>query len=394
MYPPKSELTPETPKTNLNQAISANYPVWSPDGKYLFASCSFRWEDWEFLHFEACLSKPDRTGLVRLQESVQFLNDPNAAWSPDGSQVVFNNYIKTILVSMPSGSKKEVLEDDCYSTKWSSDSQRFVCSIYHEIVLIDLFQNKRMTVTYSPRESFESPTWSEVDHQKIYFIRARDFTGEFGRLRWWSKYDLFEFNISSEKKSLLVENLDSPIVFWSKDEQTVYYLRDKKEASGNVLYSLNVSSKQEKRVAEGLPRKIVPSPDRQSVVYVVNDGWNSSLLLLQIEKAVSKKLLWEYEGRFCFHGIKNLVWSHNGKYLAFTAQRFEGPNNYEPTWIIEIDSGKIFQIPTTQKIDDVKSIDWSPNDSLIAITDNPSSQIYKILIEPTDTTKLGAPKCK
>ncbi|MBI5350674.1 MAG: PD40 domain-containing protein [Chloroflexi bacterium] len=251
-----------------------------------------------------------------------------------------------------------------------------------------------MTVTYSPRESFESPTWSEVDHQKIYFIRARDFTGEFGRLRWWSKYDLFEFNISSEKKSLLVENLDSPIVFWSKDEQTVYYLRDKKEASGNVLYSLNVSSKQEKRVAEGLPRKIVPSPDRQSVVYVVNDGWNSSLLLLQIEKAVSKKLLWEYEGRFCFHGIKNLVWSHNGKYLAFTAQRFEGPNNYEPTWIIEIDSGKIFQIPTTQKIDDVKSIDWSPNDSLIAITDNPSSQIYKILIEPTDTTKLGAPKCK
>lgn len=394
-------------RTNLSQAIIVRDPFWSPNGEYLLTTCSFG--GWEFPDYEICVSKPDGTELMRLnEEDAGYLSNSQPAWAPDSSSLVFNSKSKLILASVPSGKKRGILNAPCNYSQWSSDSLQILCAVnYYSkevggIILIDINQNtsQKLATTLSPNQVVFL-RWSDVNKQLIYFMRERSYLpsyrSETNITRMW-EYDLYEFNLITQKETPVMANLASTNVFWSKDEKTLYFLkgasRGDRENNSYALYELDISSKVEKRIRDDLPKTIFLSPDRKHLVYLDGNGRKElALISIDIETGASKDLFENYRKEICaFHIFIPHALSHNEKYLALAKNNYASGGKYK-FWILEITSGKFFPLSSTERIDDLVGLSWSSNDTYIAITHRPQND-YKLSILPVSINNATSAPCK
>ena len=176
----RGELVRYDAKSNQLQpylgGISAEAVTFSPDGQFL-AYVTFP---------EGILWKANRDGSHPVQLTDAPLYPLNPHWSPDGSQILFNNHdskgLKAYVISSQGGTPVPILPEDRGAQSdphWSPDGHKIVFSTLDAIgnfnCVLRIFDlDSHQVTTLSGSEGMWAPRWSP---------NGRFIAGDISRLR-------------------------------------------------------------------------------------------------------------------------------------------------------------------------------------------------------------------
>lgn len=215
--------------------ISAEFLSFSSDGQFM-AYVTFP---------EGILWRANRDGSNPIQLTDAPLYPLNPRWSPDGTQILFDEYnsqghVKAYVISSQEGPPRPVLPEDTEGQSdpcWSPDGHRIVFSTFEAIGdfksvlrVLDLVTHQITTLPGS--EGMWSPRWSPNGR----FI-AGLHTGSTGGMK------IFDFE--TQRWSVLQEKDEIDFLTWSANSQFIYFLRPSVDPG---VFRVRVSNSVEERV--------------------------------------------------------------------------------------------------------------------------------------------------
>ncbi|MDP9302861.1 MAG: hypothetical protein M3P43_18500, partial [Actinomycetota bacterium] len=189
MAPDGSGITDLIEPYDRSVVLTAGGPVWPPDGtKIAFTGYNERGSHpaGGGANYDVYVMNADGSGVTDLTTSQQDVRSGNSqtspSWSPDGTQIVFNNYSRDpassgIYMMNADGSAQTKIADVGYSASpWSPDGSRILFSMNGhggaDLYTVHPDGSGLTQLTSSPDGVYdEFPSWSP-DGSKIAFLRG------------------------------------------------------------------------------------------------------------------------------------------------------------------------------------------------------------------------------
>lgn len=311
-------------------------PVWSPTGNYLALECSFG--GWDLPEYEVCFAKPDLSDITRLQPKtiIRSSKFSQLSWSPMGNQVAFESNDGLIIASTSSMKARVIIEKGCAKPLWSPNAKQLACTF----------------------NGFSYPTGG----------------------------DLVVLDVEQGTYTTLSTSIDKAIM-WSRDAQSIYFIRGSGGEKIFALYKINLNSKKHELLASNIPNGVAMSP---SELYVVYSTTGSDLELLDLAMSTKMNLLESYG--VCFKNIWGIPqWSHNEKDIAFISET--GELSRGDIWNFNLPTKKVSRLTSLKTFSSsvLGKPSWSLDDSLIATSFVPQIGGYESVVVNTSPLSSSSP---
>lgn len=219
-----------------NGAFVDDYPIWSPDGKYI-AFHSGRSGNFEIY---VMTSTGENTTNITNSE----FDDINPSWSPDSSQIVFSSFregnLNLYISNLITGDVKQITDTSDRSEQypdWSPDGQRLVFSetfgpTQASLVTMNINGRNRETIyDFGPNQLIITPAWSP-DGNFIAFTKHEiaETSGVY------KSADLYTVRFNGSSPVLLTQGNDPD---WSPDGKRLIFWYWS-AANGSDIFSINI----------------------------------------------------------------------------------------------------------------------------------------------------------
>ena len=351
---PSQIVTPSEIKELTECDTFCNWPVWSPDGRYI----AYYNGDLQALWvMDADGENP------RLLSSIarQF------AWSPDGTQIAIISAAR-LFVLHADGTELLALNDtasDWAAPAWSPDGKRiaFLANDGNQQILslIDVDGNNLHSLYNQSNDTLDQFFWLP-DNKHIVFT-----TQTCRGMKCINGLNLIEINGNGLQSLYAAENM--LLWFLSQDGKQAYIL----DQAGGMSYRINLDGSGTAQLAAIPPGQWLPiAPDGMRATYISNDGY---LEIMNIDGTDRHTLV-----KQAIVGTNS--WSPDGKRIAFVST-IQGEDQL---YVINADGSGLVNVNETNHPGFSDALpDWSPDGLHLAFVSSPlnpdqislaKSQIY------------------